>query len=155
MFSQASVILLTGGCLPQCMLGYTPPWSRPPWNRHPPEQTPPWEQTPPRADPPRADTPQEWTPPSPQPPGSRHSPHRACWEIRSMRGQYASYWNAILCFYRCVSDHGGGVCLSACWDTPPCQADPHAKEPRRPPCQGDHPPPRRPPTKEPRRPPFP
>ena len=25
-----------------------------------------------------------------------------------------------LCFYRCVSVHrGGGVCLSACWDTPP------------------------------------
>ena len=42
MFSQASVILLMGGCLPQCMLGYTPF--------------------------PRTDTPQEQTPL----PGSRH-----------------------------------------------------------------------------------
>ena len=31
----------------------------------------------------------------------------------------------------------GGVCLSACWDTPPCQGDP---PPGRPPsCQGDPP----------------
>ena len=59
-----------------------------------------------------------------------------------------------LCFYRCVSVHGG-VCLSACWDTP-CQGDPPAKEtplprrppmPRRPPYIED-PLPRRPPTKE-------
>ena len=43
MFLQASVILLMGGCLPQCMLGYTPP------RQTPQEQTPPWlEQTPPR-----------------------------------------------------------------------------------------------------------
>ena len=80
MFSQASVILLTGGCLPQCMLGYTPleqthhsPWEQtppphppgsrlPPRSRHPPDQTPPppREQTPSRSDtstpPPGADT---------------------------------------------------------------------------------------------------
>ena len=32
-------------------------------------------------------------------PGSRHPPpHRACWEIRSTRGRYASYWNAVLSF---------------------------------------------------------
>ena len=99
-----------GGCLPQCMLGYTPPGSR-----HPPEQTcPPFEQTPPQEQTPLpsgADTPQEQTPP----PGSRHPPEqtppgadipppradtplqrRACLEIRSMRGRYASNWNAIL-----------------------------------------------------------
>ena len=38
-----------------------------------------------------------------------------------------------LCFYRCLSVHGG-VCLSACWETP--QGDPPAREtplPRRPP----------------------
>ena len=46
------------------------------------DTTPPREQTspPPRADPPGADTP--W--------------RRACWEIWSTRGWYASYWNAIL-----------------------------------------------------------
>ena len=25
-----------GGCLPQCMLGYTPPWQTPPWADNPP-----------------------------------------------------------------------------------------------------------------------
>ena len=48
MFSQACVILFTGGCLPQCMLGYTP-----------------WEQTPPRADTPHLGT---------RPLRSRHPP---------------------------------------------------------------------------------
>ena len=64
MFSQACVILFTGGCLPQCMLGYYtplgnrhPPQSRhSPQSRHPPSRadTPlpccrhPQEQTPPR-----------------------------------------------------------------------------------------------------------
>ena len=60
-FLQASVILLTGGCLPQCMLGYHPP----PGSRHPHEQTPPEQTLPPRAD---------------------TSRHRACWEIWSMLG---------------------------------------------------------------------
>ena len=64
MFSQACVILFTGGCLPQCMLGYHPPGADPPGSRHipradtplgadtpweqthPQEQTPPWDQTP-------------------------------------------------------------------------------------------------------------
>ena len=45
----------------------------------PPEADTPWEQTP-----------QEQTLPR----------HRACWEIQSMRGQYASYWNAILLKFR-------------------------------------------------------
>ena len=127
MFSQAFVILFTGECLSQCMLGYT----------HPREQTPPaadtpWQQTPPRAgipqsshppgadttrsrhppeqtQPPEADTPRPDTPGSRHPPSRHHpradtplkqtcpTPHRrACWEIRSTRGRYASYWNAIL-----------------------------------------------------------
>ena len=106
------VCLSTGGgegCLPQCMLGYTP-WSRSPGADILPEQTPPradtpqsrhpqtppgadtpWsryppEQTPPRADPPGADPPPEQTPQSRHPPGS----------IRSTSGRYASYWNAFL-----------------------------------------------------------
>ena len=46
-------------------------------------------------------TPPEQTPPSilgaDTHPWSRHPlPRRACWEIRSMHGRYASYWNAIL-----------------------------------------------------------
>ena len=62
-----------GGCLPQCMLGYTSPGSK-----HPPPEadTPscprsrhPWEQTPPGAD-----TPWEQTPPGSRYPRSRHPP---------------------------------------------------------------------------------
>ena len=66
----------------------TPPGSRhPPGSRPPPgdqvhplgQVHPPWEQTPP-----------------PCPPGTRYTPRRrAYWEIRSTRGRYASYWNAI------------------------------------------------------------
>ena len=81
MFLQASMILLTGGvCLSAC-------WDIPPRSRHPhprADSPPPQEQTPP---PQSRLPPQEQTPP-PQ--------HRACWEIRSTRGRYASYWNAIL-----------------------------------------------------------
>ena len=102
MFSQAYVILFTGGCLPQCMLGYTPPEQTPrsrppgadpleqtpPWSRHPPsrhpreqtspqEQTPPeqtpWSRHPPGADTPQADTPQEQTPPWEQDPPIEHT----------------------------------------------------------------------------------
>ena len=71
MFLQVSVILLTGGCLPQCMLGYTTP----PRSRHPADQTPPRSDTP-RADiPPGADTPPEQTPPLEQTLAwSRHTP---------------------------------------------------------------------------------
>ena len=40
-------------------------------------------------------------PGTPPPPRARYNPPpplqcRACWQIRSLRGQYASYWNAIL-----------------------------------------------------------
>ena len=42
-----------------------------------------------------------------------HTPprSRACWEIQSMRGQYASYWNAIL-FYLGLGL--GCVCVGVC-----------------------------------------
>ena len=117
MFSHACVILFKGGCLPQCMLGYTPPEQTPPkqtppQSRHPPEQTLPradntllqsrhplGADNTPRADTPGADTPLQTPPRVDTPsPGADTSPppHRACWEIRSTRGRYASYWNAIL-----------------------------------------------------------
>ena len=77
MFSQACVILFTGGCLPQCMLGYhtpleqTPPprADTPPGSRHPPgADTPPWSRHPPRSrhPPPGADNPTPPPPPSPR-----------------------------------------------------------------------------------------
>ena len=106
MFLQASVILLTGGVsasvhagIPHPLGADTPP------SRHPPEQTPPWEQTPPRSRHPQSRHPPEQTLPQEQTPPWEHSPQaytpppprrRACWEIRSTRGRYASYWNAIL-----------------------------------------------------------
>ena len=78
-FSQACVknsVHRGGGCLPQCMLGYTPP-SRPPKDqtpqrRHPPEQTPQGRHTPGTRHPPSgADT----TPPGTRPPGAdTHTP---------------------------------------------------------------------------------
>ena len=81
MFLQASVILLTGGCLTQCMLGYHPPRSRhppgadtPPKANTPPEQTCPLKQTLPRSRhaqcPPLGADPPEQTHPS----QSRHTP---------------------------------------------------------------------------------
>ena len=105
------------GCLPQCMLGYTPSWSRHPPGADTPEHTPPrsrhpLEQTPQTRDPPGANTPlgadtpllEQTAPPrADTPPGSRHpgadTPGRACWDIRSTRGRYASYWDAILFIY--------------------------------------------------------
>ena len=47
---------LCGGGLPQCMLGYQPPWTRPPGT------PPPWDQAPPRADPLGPGTPPEQAP---------------------------------------------------------------------------------------------
>ena len=110
MFLHLSVILFTGGGLPQYMLGYhppgpgtppqradpprlggprgqTPPRADHPQTRHPPEQTLP-EQTPPRADthPPRPDTLRSRQPPrADTPPADGY----CC-------GRYASYWNAFL-----------------------------------------------------------
>ena len=83
--------------LPQCMMGYHPqtrcPRTRPP--RHPLRPgTPPGPGTPLY----QAHIP--WTrhtSPGPgTPPRTRHPTPKACWEIRSTRGQYASYWNAIV-----------------------------------------------------------
>ena len=91
------------GGLPQCMLGYHhPPDQAPPRSRHPPVADTPaplGADTPPGADTPGSRHPPEQTPtpPGADTPQTRHSPWcRACWEIWSMRGQYASYWNAIL-----------------------------------------------------------
>ena len=65
-------------CLPQCMLGYTPPPAG--TRHHPGKQTPPQE----------ADTPS------------------ACWEIWATSGPYASYWNAYLFTFKfgfnCVTE---------------------------------------------------
>ena len=67
-------------------------------------------------------------PPGPgTPPRSRYSPpgpgtparHRACWEIRSTRGRYASYWNAILLHLACSSYFSGLANMSVIslnWD---------------------------------------
>ena len=89
-FSQVCVknsVHRGGGCLPQCMLGYTPQEQTPPGSRHPPgADTPLGADTPREQTPPRADThPQEQThplsrhlpleqtpPPGADPPRSRH-----------------------------------------------------------------------------------
>ena len=64
MFSQASVILLTGGVSTSEHAGiHTPPRADTPQ-----EQTPPRADTPPEQTPPGADTPQEQTPPREQTP---------------------------------------------------------------------------------------
>ena len=75
MFSQACVCPQGEGCLPQCMLGYPPPWSRhPPRADTPLEQTPPGADTPQKRHPPRSGThPGPGTPPPPweqTPPGA-------------------------------------------------------------------------------------
>ena len=46
--------------------------------------------------PPGADIPLEQTPLWSRHPREQAPPHRACWEIRSKRGRYASYWNVVL-----------------------------------------------------------
>ena len=58
-----------------------------------------WDTTHPPTHPPGADPFLcEQTPPRPRgrPPPFRPPQRKACWEIRSTRGRYASYWNAIL-----------------------------------------------------------
>ena len=66
------------------------------------------EQTPPGADPPG---PGRHLPPGADPPGPGRPPQRrACWEIRSTRGRYASYCNAIL-FIVCNENSGSGFML--------------------------------------------
>ena len=81
-FLHLFVILFTGGVLPQCMLGYHPPWD---------QADPPQEQ---------ADPPQTRQTPSPgtgrPPPDQADPPREADSSIRSTSGRYASYWNAFL-----------------------------------------------------------
>ena len=56
MLSQVSVC--PGGCLPHCMLGYTPPMGKPPWtDTRKGADTPPHQADTPRANTPQADTP--------------------------------------------------------------------------------------------------
>ena len=81
-YTCMSVILFTGGCLPQCMLGYTPE-----------------EQTPPRADIPRSRNPS---------PGQTPLLPSACWEIWTTNRRCASYWNGYL-FHMRVPVHRGVV----------------------------------------------
>ena len=79
MFLQVSVILLTGG-------GSTWPGT-PSGTRYPPRD----QVHPPQT---RYTPPDQVHPPLPRP--GTPPRHRACWEIRSTRGRYASYWNALL-----------------------------------------------------------
>ena len=106
-FSQAcvknSVHRGGGGCLPQCMLGYTTTTT------HPLEQSPPDKaDTPPgpdplppdRADPSRSGRPP--TPLGPDPPPDQADtppPREADCSIRSTSGRYASYWNVFLFYF--------------------------------------------------------
>ena len=66
---------------------------QPPWSRHPPGAD---VSTPPKQTPPRSRYHPRSTPPPPPPEQTPPPRCRACWEIRSTRGRYASYWNAIL-----------------------------------------------------------
>ena len=101
-FLHLSVILFTGGGLPQCMVGYLPeqtPPSReqtPPLSRHPPKQTPPGADSPPGAD----------THPGKQTPA-----------YGLQAGRYASYWNAFLlqtCFTSQWRIRTDGFVLGTC-----------------------------------------
>ena len=83
-----------------------------------------------------------------------------CWLLSHLFqcGWYASYWNTYLllsamkwrrlCFYRCVSVHRGGVCLSACWDTTPPSGSRHPP-PRADTPRSRHPPEQTPPIADP------
>ena len=99
-YTCLSVIVQGGFCLSAC------------WDT-PQEQTPSGSRHPPLAHPPLWHIPLSGTPPSGTPlwhtllwhtpPSGTPSPlapllYRACWEIQSMRGRYASYWNAILLY---------------------------------------------------------
>ena len=83
-----------GGVLPQCMLGYHPPWDQadPPGSDPPGTRQTPLDQTPP---PETRQTPPDQTPPQDQ--ADPLPPREADSSIRSTSGRYASYWNAFLC----------------------------------------------------------
>ena len=77
------------------------PWTRPPRSRHPPGPRTPPDHAPPRTmhPHPHSPPPDQAPPPQPPGPGTPLPRRRACWEIRSTSGRYASYWNAILFNY--------------------------------------------------------
>ena len=92
-FSQASVShsVHRGGCLSQCLLGYTPPLGRyTPWQVHPPWQVPLWAGTPQQVHP-LAGIPPRQVYPSRQVQPPRPPPHDG-----HCSGRCASYWNAFL-----------------------------------------------------------
>ena len=95
-FLHLSVILFTGGEY----LGRYPPGRYTPWDQvHPRTRYTTWASTPPDQVHPlgRYNPLDQVHPWARYPPRQVHPPrHRACWEIRSMRGRYASYWIAIL-----------------------------------------------------------
>ena len=88
MFSQACVIQFTLWMSASVHAGIP----------HPPLKA----DTPLGADPHGTDTPREQAPPGADTPLGADTPSRcrACWEIRSTRRRYASYWNAILFVFR-------------------------------------------------------
>ena len=92
--------------------GTPPSWTRyPPWDQvHPPTRYTPRDQVHPQTSTPPWD---QVHPPGPgnplgpgTPPGTRYPPRTR--EIRSMRGRYASYWNAFLffCVFSCLIHFG-------------------------------------------------
>ena len=101
-----------GGCLSQCMLGYTPPGADTPSprSRNPPGADTAWYQTPQEQTPPKS----RHTPRSRPPLRSRHPLHSACREIRATKGRYASFWNAYLVVINsCLSPRHAFVASSA------------------------------------------
>ena len=99
-FLHLSVILFTGGGSASVHAGIPPQPPPPGPCTHPPLDHAPTHPSTMHPPPQNAPTPPDHTPtpPTMQPPPR----HRACWEIRSTRGRYASYWNAIL-FGLCMS----------------------------------------------------
>ena len=134
-FSQASVILLMSGGLPQCMLGYPLPGRTPLPSRPPRQGDTPAKKTPPpppcQGDPPTKDTPLprrppcQGDPPARETPVQRRPPHQGDPPAKETP---------------CQGDPSPPAKeISSCQGYPPLL--------RKPPCLGD-PPPRRPPPGE-------
>ena len=101
-----------GVCLSACWDTTSPDQAPPgpdtPQTRHQPPgpgtpqpDTTPLDQKPPRPGTPQPGTPPDQTPPGPGTPPGPDTPQEADASIRSMSGQYASYWNAFLFEYLC------------------------------------------------------